>query len=91
MTLIDHAISAVAWEACARRPCVTLQLDSQYLTTVKRGQFVQARAQVTRQTPSILFMKGQLTVDGHPVLTAQAIMKVLSQTKAHDGASGTAA
>ena len=28
VTLIDHALSAIAWEANERRPCVTVQLDT---------------------------------------------------------------
>lgn len=88
VTLMDHAISTVAWEASERRPCVTLQLDSQFLAAVRCGQFMEARAQVLRKTQSILFMQGQVTVSGQPVLTAQALMKVLSNANAHHGAPG---
>lgn len=30
-TLMDQALSAVAWEALQRQPCVTVQLDTHYL------------------------------------------------------------
>lgn len=77
MTLLDHAISTVAWEATQRRACVTLQLDSQFLAAVEEGQFAQARAQVTHQTRGLVFLRGEVSVDDRPVLLGQAILKIL--------------
>lgn len=77
-TLMDHAISTVAWEACGRVPCITLELNTHFLATVRQGQRVEARATVLRRTHSLVFMQGQLTVNGDAVLSAQAIMKVAS-------------
>lgn len=77
-TLMDHAISTVAWEACGRVPCITLELNTHFLSAVREGQQVEARATVLRRTRSLVFMQGQLTVNGDAVLSAQAIMKVAS-------------
>jgi len=77
MTLLDHAISSVAWEATGRRPCVTLQLDSQFLAAVEAGQFAEARARVTHQTRGLVFMQGTVSVGAQDVLVAQAILKIL--------------
>jgi uncharacterized protein (TIGR00369 family) len=74
-TLIDHALSTVAWEAAGRVPCVTVQLDTQFMAAVPAGVLVEARARVSRRTSSLVFMRGQLTVDGTEVLVAQALMK----------------
>lgn len=81
VTLLDHAISTVAWEACDRTPCVTLQLDTQFLGAVREGQFAEARASVSHKSGSLVFMRGTVTVDGQPVLMAQAILKVLPTTR----------
>ena len=81
VTLLDHAISTVAWEACERAPCVTLQLDTQFLGAVREGQFAEARASVSHKTGSLVFMRGTVTVDGQAVLMAQAILKVLPTTR----------
>lgn len=78
MTLLDHAISSVAWEATGRKPCVTLQLDNQFLAAVEAGQFAEARAVVTHQTGGLVFMRGSVTVGECQVLAAQAILKILS-------------
>lgn len=77
LTLVDHAMSTVAWEAAGRVPCVTLQLDSHFAAPVGAGQFVEARAQVVRRTGSLVFMRGELQVGGSLVLAAQALMKPL--------------
>lgn len=76
-TLLDHAISTVAWEANERTACLTLQLDTRYLAPVREGQFIEARASVVHRTPGIVFMSGTATVDAGPVATAQAVMKVM--------------
>lgn len=77
-TLVDHAISSVAWEACARQPCLTLQLDTHFIGPVRAGHLAQARAQVVRRTGTLVFMRGEVAVEGSPVLAAQALMKVLA-------------
>ncbi|WP_035205868.1 PaaI family thioesterase [Acidovorax sp. CF316] len=79
LTLMDHAMSTVAWEAAGRVPCVTLQLDSHFAAPVGAGQFVEARAQVVRRTGSLVFMRGELQVGGSLVLAAQALMKPLAK------------
>lgn len=77
LTLLDHAVSAVAWEACERLPCLTLQLDTHFVGPVRAGQLAVARAQVVRQTGTLVFMRGEVRADERTVLTAQALMKVV--------------
>ena len=77
MTLMDHALSAVAWEACGRSPCITLQLDSHFVSPVRPGQFVEARAEVIERTGSLVFMRGELRAGASLVLTAHALMKAM--------------
>jgi uncharacterized protein (TIGR00369 family) len=76
-TLLDHVISTVAWEACDRTPCVTLQLDSQFLTAVRAGQFIEAIATVEHRTKGMVFMRGRVEADGVAVLVGQAILKIV--------------
>ena len=83
LTLIDHVMSTVAWEASARTPCLTLQIDTQLLAPARAGQFVEARAQVVRRTHSLLFMQGSVTLDDAPILVAQAILKASSTHPTH--------
>lgn len=76
-TLLDHTVSAVAWEAAARRPCVSVQLDTHFLAGVRPGRFVQARARVLRAARSLVFMQGTLRCDDELVATASAVMKIV--------------
>ncbi len=76
-TLIDHVLSTVAWEACERTPCVTVQLDTHFLSAVRSGEFVQARGTITARTGGMVFMDGLMQVDNRSVLAARAILKVL--------------
>ena len=87
-TLLDHALSAIAWEANERKPCVTIQLDVQFLAAVHPGQFAVARGRVVRKTGSLVFMQGGLEVDGIEVAAASMILKVIGGSAA--GGTGPA-
>lgn len=78
-TLIDHALSAIAWEALGRRACVTVQLDTQFLTAAQAGQFLEARGRVVRATSTLVFLQGQIVVGGTEVVAASAILKVVAK------------
>jgi uncharacterized protein (TIGR00369 family) len=77
-TLIDHALSSIAWEALGRRACVTVQLDTHFLSAACEGQFLEARGRVVRTTSSLVFMQGQIAVAGLEVVTACAVLKVIA-------------
>jgi uncharacterized protein (TIGR00369 family) len=82
LTLLDHAISTVAWEASGRTACVTIQLDTHFLAAVREGQFAEARATLSHRTGSLVFMRGDVVVEGQPVLSGQAILKAVSGGRA---------
>lgn len=78
MTLVDHAISSVAWENSGRSSCVTLQMDCHFLASLEPGQFAEVRVDITHQTGGLVFARGLLSAGGTPVLTAQAVLRKLS-------------
>lgn len=75
MTLIDHALSAIAWEAAERKPCVTVQVDVKFIAPVRPGQFVEARGRVLKRTSGLVFMQGVLAAQGAEV--ASAVLKIV--------------
>ena len=77
MTLIDHALSAIAWEDADRRPCVTIQIDVRFLDAVRPSALIEARGRVVRRTATLSFTEGQLTVGTNVVATASALLKIL--------------
>lgn len=80
--LLDHALSAIAWEALARRACVTVQLDTHFLAPARQAQFLEARGRVLRATSSLVFMQGELSVRGRAVATGAAVLKILESAAA---------
>lgn len=79
VTFMDQAISLIAWNATDRVPCVTIQLDTHFIASARAGNFVVARVEVTRQTSTVIFLRGTLTVDDQLIMTAQGLMKVIRQ------------
>lgn len=80
-TLLDHALSSIAWEAASRAPCVTVQLDTHYLAAARPGKFLAVRGRVMRQTASLLFMHGELYADDELIASAQALLKRLRSSE----------
>lgn len=76
--LMDHALSAIAWEALGRRACVTVQLDTLFLSAARAGQFLEARGRVLRETSSLVFMQGELSAGGNAVVAASAVLKLIA-------------
>ena len=77
-TLLDHALSAIAWEANARKPCITVSLEVHFLAPARPGDFIEARGRITRQASSLSFTQGSLTVGERVIATAAAILKIQS-------------
>lgn len=75
-SLLDHALSAIAWEANERRACITVALDVHFLAAARPGDLIVARGRVVRTSASLVFMQGSLTVDEQEVATGKAIMKI---------------
>lgn len=74
-TLADHALSALAWEAAERHPCITIQLGSQFLAPIRPGDFLEARGAVVQRGRSLLFMEGRLSVGERDVASASGVWK----------------
>ncbi|MNJ67734.1 Thioesterase superfamily protein [compost metagenome] len=75
--LLDHGLSAIAWEAMARRACVTVQLDTHFLMAAHAGQFLEVRGRVLRATSSLVFMQGDVSVAGDAVAAGTAVLKMI--------------
>lgn len=80
VTLMDQAISMIAWSATGRKPCATVQLDTHFLASAKAGDFVVAHAEVTRMSTSLVFMRGVLRVEEREIMTAQGMMKIIQRS-----------
>lgn len=80
MTLADHVLGWIVWDAVDRAACATVSLNNQFIAAVKPGDFIEMRAQIVRQTRSLIFIQGTAVVGDRPVLTSEGIWKVLGQS-----------
>ena len=78
VTLVDHAIATVGGKARGANLSVTVTLDTQFIAAVRPGDFVEARAEVTGRTSSMVFARGVVSVAGATVLTASSVLKLLA-------------
>lgn len=76
-TLVDHALSVIAWEAAGRQPCVSIQLNTNFVAAAREAQFLEARGRVVRLTGGLVFMEGSVSSEGAPVITASSVMKLV--------------
>lgn len=75
MTLMDHAISTVAWEASSRTPCVTIQFDSRFFSAASVGTFISVNAKVVKATGSLVFAQAHMQQGDCLLMNAQAVLK----------------
>lgn len=76
MTLADRALGVGAWDS-AGGPCVTIQLDMQFLSAVKMGEFAEISPELVRRTRSLCFMRGTMKVGERATAMATGVWKIL--------------
>jgi len=76
--LFDHMVSALAWEAVGRRPCVTVQLGTQFLAPAREGDFLEARGRVIKTTATLVFMEGTITTGARDLLAGSGVLKIMA-------------
>jgi uncharacterized protein (TIGR00369 family) len=79
MTFADAALGQAAWDACDHAPCVTLNMQCQFLAPAKLGDLVEVAPVLTRRTRSLIFLRGDFTVGGAPIFIASSVWKILGQ------------
>lgn len=57
----------------------TISLTCDFLGPAKRGSWVEGRLEVLKVTKSFVFSQGLLTVEGEPILRANAILKLSAE------------
>ena len=77
MTFADAALGQAAWDACDHAPCVTLNMQSQFLAPAREGDLIEVTPVLTRRTRSLIFLRGDFTVNGAPVYSVSSVWKIL--------------
>lgn len=76
-TLMDHVFSAVCWTATEKRPCVTVQLNINFLKPAHKGDLLVVTSKITHKTRSLIFVSGDVAVSGQTIATGQGVLKAL--------------
>ncbi|WP_426958369.1 PaaI family thioesterase [Muricoccus radiodurans] len=82
VTMADNALGLTVFEAGGRVPCVTVQLNTHFISAAYPGEFIEARAEVLRRARSMVFIRGVLTVGDRTVAAADGVWKLLSASPA---------
>jgi uncharacterized protein (TIGR00369 family) len=79
MTYADLTLGAAVWDATDYAPSVTLNMHTQFLKPAHAGDIVEVTPMLTRKTRALVFMRGDFTVAGETVFTAESVWKLLGQ------------
>jgi acyl-coenzyme A thioesterase PaaI-like protein len=77
MALADIAMGRTVRDALGDARELTISLNCDFVGPAKLGDRIRATANITRKTRSIVFISGELTVEGRPILTATGLWKIL--------------
>jgi uncharacterized protein (TIGR00369 family) len=78
MSFADFCLFAIAWPHIeGQSPCVTLAFDAQFVAAGRHDADVWGAGQVVRATKSVIFVQGQLSQEGAPILAFSGTLKRL--------------
>lgn len=80
MTLADMTLGAAVWAATDFAPCVTMNMQTQFLKSARAGDRVEIVTEITRQTRSLVFARADFIVDGEIIFTASSVWKLLGKS-----------
>jgi uncharacterized protein (TIGR00369 family) len=77
MSLADIVMGRTVRDALGDARALTISLNCDFVGPAKLGDRIRGTAKITRKTRSIVFISGELAVDGRPILTATGLWKIL--------------
>lgn len=82
-SLMDIAMPVCIVPTLNPRPLrvLTVSLSLDFMNAGKPGDWIEGRAELLRETSSLLFVQGILSVDGKPLLRGSAIFKKVYERK----------
>lgn len=77
MTLADLTHGQAVWDAADRAPCVTLNMQSQFVRPAAEGDVIVVTPQLVRRTRALVFVRGDCIVRNQTIFTASSVWKLL--------------
>jgi uncharacterized protein (TIGR00369 family) len=81
MAFADEVLGRTSAIASGGRTQATIQLDTHFVAPAREGEFVEAEGRIVRQTRSIMFLDGSLTVGDRVVATAHGVWKLRGEPR----------
>jgi uncharacterized protein (TIGR00369 family) len=77
MTMIDLTLVITA-KSTPGEQLVTVSLNSEFITSARKGDIIEARGELLRRTRSLSFVRGQVTCGERTLLAASAVLKPIN-------------
>jgi uncharacterized protein (TIGR00369 family) len=79
LTFADMTLGQAVWELTGDAPCVTLNMQAQFLKSAREGDLIETVPELTRRTGSLLFIRGDYWVGGERVMTASSVWRLFEK------------
>ena len=76
MSLCDTVMGVAVYRAIGKKRCATISLNCNFVSSGRRGDWIEASAEIVRRGQSVVFVRGKLERDGTTLMTADGIWKV---------------
>lgn len=80
MTMADVTLCAAAVSSYVEERAITVSLGADFVSAAEFGDLLEARAEITRKTGSLVFARGQILCNSRIVLTCSAVIKWMRRT-----------
>lgn len=77
VTFADRALSICVRDALDGAPCVTIEMNAQFVGAAKIGDVIETVPEIVRKTSSLVFVRATLTTAGKPLAAVSGIWKAL--------------
>lgn len=77
MALADIVMGRSVHDALEGQRAMTISLNCDLIGPARLGDRIRGTAAITRRTRSIVFISGELAVEGKPILTATGLWKIV--------------
>jgi acyl-coenzyme A thioesterase PaaI-like protein len=79
MSFLDEALGQLVWRSVDKKRCATISLNCDFVSSAKPGDWVETKMEISRRGLSVVFMHGELQVEGKTILTADGIWKIIGK------------
>jgi uncharacterized protein (TIGR00369 family) len=77
VTFADHVMGALVWYVAGKKPCTTVTLNSDFASSARVGDWIEGEAWLVRKGRSLIFVRGEISVEARVVLAATGVWKVM--------------